>query len=180
MMNKEKLKDFIKKEKKVIILVVVGLIGILLIAISEFIPKTEKKTTDTVTETYANSGYEEKIEKRLCDVISSIDGAGKVSVMVTLQSGEEYQYAKNSTNEEKTETNSSQIKNDSEYVVIDGADGDECVLVKSNTPKIQGVIIVCEGGEIQSVKNNITNAVAALLGVSTNNISVLKMKTTEE
>ena len=49
-------------------------------------------------------------------------------------------------------------------------------IIKRDYPEIQGVMIVCEGGDISKVKNEVTNAVCALLGISANNVSVTKMK----
>ena len=62
----------------------------------------------------------------------------------------------------------------------DGDSGDTGILLKTNAPKIKGVIIVCDGGENPTVANQITNAVSAALGVGANRVSVLKMKSAEE
>lgn len=177
---KEKLSLMFKKDKRIVILVVLGVIAIALIVLSELLPakvdtKQEQETVTTNTQT-----VEVDTEKRLSDIISQIDGAGKVKVMVTLDTSQEYEYAKNSTDDIKKDGENTDSKYEREYVLVDTSNGEECVLVKSTEPKIRGVIVVCDGGDIQSVKNNITNAVASALGVSTNNITVLKMKISEE
>ena len=46
------------------------------------------------------TSYEKDIEERLKNLIESIDGAGKVQVMVTIESGDEKVYA---TESKKTE-----------------------------------------------------------------------------
>lgn len=161
------------------VMLILGVIGVVLIIISEFVtekPKSQEK--EQVQSSFFD--YESDIENRLCDIISQINGAGRVKVMVTLKSGEEKKYAYNEMFQAKNDENSSDSKTENEYVVIDGEKGDECVLLKTEFPEIQGVIVVCDGGDNSVIKNEITNAVSALLNISTNNISVIKMKISEE
>lgn len=49
---------------------------------------------ESVTAAQSQETYAEDIEKRLTEIVSSIDGAGKTRVMVTLESGAEQVYAK--------------------------------------------------------------------------------------
>lgn len=161
------------------VMLILGIISVVLIIISEFVtekPKSQEK--EQVQSSFFD--YESDIENRLCDIISQINGAGRVKVMVTLKSGEEKKYAYNEMFQAKNDENSSDSKTENEYVVIDGEKGDECVLLKTEFPEIQGVIVVCDGGDNSVIKNEITNAVSALLNISTNNISVIKMKISEE
>lgn len=178
-MKKEKIVELIKTDKKIAVMLLIGIVGILLIIISEFIPnkdKTEIKKEDNEI-VY---DYIQENEKKLKNIISKIDGAGKVEIMITLKSGEENKYAVNISSQNKNDEKLNENKTENEYVVIDGANGDECILLKTEFPQVQGVVVVCEGGDNSRIKNDITNAVSALLNISTNNISVLKMKTTED
>lgn len=50
---------------------------------------------ESVTAAQSQETYAEDIEKRLTEIVSSIDGAGKTRVMVTLESGAEQVYARN-------------------------------------------------------------------------------------
>lgn len=177
---KEKIKNFIKNEKKLFLIVVLGVAGVLMIALSEVLPnKNQEKVKEEAT-TFSYANYEKETEQRLSDIISEIDGAGRVKVMLTLKSSEKYEFAKNSqTDEKSSEENSQKNKND-EYVILNGTNGDECVTIKSEYPSVQGVVVVCDGGDSQVVKSNITQAVSSAVGISTNNITVLKMKLSEE
>ncbi len=134
----------------------------------------------TKTTEISQTQYELQLEERLKQIVSQVDGAGKCEVMVTLKSGKENKYAMNSVIENQSSDGKSQSKSDNEYVVIDTSSGDSCVILKTEFPEIQGVIIVCQGGENSKVKNDVINAVSALLGIKINHISVLKMKSTEE
>lgn len=177
---KEKIKNFIRNEKKLFLIVVLGVTGVLMIALSEVLPnKNQEKVKEEAT-TFSYANYEKETEQRLSDIISEIDGAGRVKVMLTLKSSEKYEFAKNSqTDEKSSEENSQKNKND-EYVILNGTNGDECVTIKSEYPSVQGVVVVCDGGDSQAVKSNITQAVSSAVGISTNNITVLKMKLSEE
>lgn len=171
----EKLKELIKKEKKLAFIIIAGAVGITLILLSELLPE-ESESTQTRLSEETSSSYESETEERLTQIISKIDGVGEVSVMVTFSSDGVYEYATNGTSDEKTQEDSSEKKQENEYVVISGVNGDECVLVRSENPEVLGVVVVCTGGDNQTVKNNVTSAVSSLLGVGAKNITVVKMK----
>lgn len=170
----------IKNEKKIFIIVGVGLIGILLIALSELLPATENKSEKNKEEqtTYTVAAtYEQGVEQRLEEIISKIEGTGNVSVMVTISSSPETVYAKNEKEKTKTDEKSSEYSYDGSYVT-DSKDGG--VVLKTSEPKIRGVIVVCDGGDKAAVKKDVTDAVSSVLSINSNNISVLKMKIQEE
>ena len=90
-----KLSEKLKKDKKLLFTVAAGILGIVFIVISEFIPKSSYKKAETGEQNKNSvSSYEETLEKRLESIISSVDGAGRVQVMVTLDTSEQTQYAK--------------------------------------------------------------------------------------
>lgn len=169
----------IKKEKKLFIIVVVGILGILLIALSELLPTSESKDKNTEQQTtyVSANNYEAVAEKRLKEIISNINGAGRVEVMVTIDSSPEIVYAKNEKEKIKTDEKSTEHSYDGSYVVDDNDNG---VVLKTSEPEIRGVIVVCDGGDKPSIKKDITDAVSSVLSIKSNNISVLKMKNQEE
>ena len=171
-----KFKLVIKKDKRLIILLVCGLIGISLIAFSELSSKPDnKEKINTAQNTYTD--YEEKLEERLCGIISQISGVGKASVMIKTKSTEESELAQNVSSDRNAQGD---IKAENEYVIVGSNSNEQGVLIKKNYPEIQGAIIVCEGGDDVKIQNEVVNAVSALLGISKNNVSVMKMKYTEE
>ena len=93
----EKLKSVFTSDKKLAMLCAVGVLGVVLLILSEFIPSGEKKAEkkESVTAAQSQETYAEDIEKRLTEIVSSIDGAGKTRRLVTLESGAEQVYAKN-------------------------------------------------------------------------------------
>lgn len=164
--------DFvIKKDSKSIkIIVAVGLIGILLLAIPEMVSNNKKEVTSDSSFDYFE--YTDMLEKKLTSVISEIDGVGECTVMITLEKTQESVYA--TDNERKSDSNSLSSKDS--YVLYDSDKGEAPVLIKEYTPTVQGVTVVCSGGDNIEVKENIINAVTSLFNISTNRISVSKLK----
>ena len=70
----EKLKSVFTSDKKLAVLCAVGVLGAVLLIISEFIPSGEKKTEkkESVTAAQSQETYAEDIEKRLTEIVSSI------------------------------------------------------------------------------------------------------------
>ncbi len=145
--------------------------------------QAEEKSTQ---EQKASVGsYESEMEKRLADVFSSVDGAGKVKVMITLSQGKELVLAKDFTYEtETTEENdaqggsrevSSQKQEETKILYNDG-NGQRPLVITETSPKVEGIIIIAEGGEDIYVKDALTRAAQVILGIDINRVQVLKMK----
>ncbi len=165
--------DFIKTNKKTFFCFIAGILGILLIFASEAFGGKPKKETVTNKE-YVS--YSSEIEEKLAGLISSVDGAGKTKVFLTIEESEEYVYAQDFSSNKKDEGQQNEEK---EYVIVDGTNGKDGLLVKTVNPKIRGVAIVCEGGDDPTVQQRIYSCVSASLGISTARISISKMSSTE-
>ncbi len=170
----EKILEKIKHDKKIAAIVCVGLAGIILLTLSEIMPTkndtNEKSHKEPATD--IRDSYEEDIEKRLTSIVSAINGAGRTEVMVTLASGDENVYAvKEKINDGSKER---------EYIVIDSDNNESGLLLKVIEPEIRGVAIVCEGADSANVRQEIVSTVSAVLGISTNRISIAKIKPTSE
>ena len=163
----EKLKSVFTSDKKLAVLCAVGVLGVVLLIISEFIPSGEKKTEkkESVTAAQSQETYAEDIEKRLTEIVSSIDGAGKTRVMVTLESGAEQVYAKNekikSDTSGGTALEKENFSDEKEYVLIETDGNEGGMIIKLIQPKIRGVAVVCEGGGSDAVRQEITQEIIA-------------------
>ena len=152
-----------KSENRTKILAALGIISVILILASEYIPtndKTEKDDTDT-----ACIQYVQKLESQTEDILSSMSGVGKCKVMITLKNSDENVYAQN--NDTNSESN--------EYIFQDSGSSNEPVVVKKYYPQVQGVVIVCEGADDVNTKEKIINSVASLYNISTSKITVSKI-----
>ena len=56
----------------------------------------------------------------------------------------------------------------------DGGSAGEPYVSKELSPRIEGVVVIAEGGSDSVVKQNITEAVQALFGIDTHKIRVMK------
>jgi stage III sporulation protein AG len=125
-----------------------------------------------------------KLENRLTEILSKIQDAGKVTVMITLKTGTEIVPAKDetvsdkTTNENDTEGGTRTIneKNTSEQVVFmnDQGGASKPLVLKEINPEIKGVIIVAEGAKDPKVKLKLTEAVQTVLDVPAYRVSVFE------
>lgn len=164
----ELLFDRLKNDKRLLIIVFVGILGVVLLALSELIPEkenTEQKTSVSIEST-ANE-YEMNLEKRLTELIESVDGAGQTKVMVTVDCGDENVYA--------TENKSESDKIETKYVLVENNGNDNGILLKVWMPEIRGIAVVCQGADSAKVREEITGIVTAVLGISTNRVNIAKM-----
>ncbi len=169
---KEKIEEMLKsKQLKTKMLVIIGVIGILLILVSEIDFNPSKANENISSSDYVS--YVNNLDKELTEIISNIDGVGTCKVMITLKNTSESVYAKNS---DISSADSSSSQND-EYVIYNGTNGDSPLLLKENFPVIEGVAIVCSGGDNVKIQEQIKKCVSALFNISSNRISVSKIST---
>lgn len=165
-----KIKDFVvNPQNRTKLLIIIGLIGVLLIMCSEINPKLNDKA---IKSNVSYDEYIDELEEKTENIISLIDGVGSCKVMITLATSNESIYAQNI--DEKTD--SSSISQKSEYVFNDKSDGDEPVLIKEYFPNVQGVVVVCSGGDNSVVREKVIGSISSLYNVPTSNISVTKLK----
>ena len=169
-----RIKERILSDKRLAIIVIIGIIGIVLLTVSELIPKKDKtqQPEETTQASQNYSSYAQDTEKRLSSLVSSINGAGNTKIMVTLDSGDENVYA----TDEKSSNGKDSFSSDSKYVIIqqDGKDGG--LLLKVVEPEVRGVAVVCDGADIPEVRQEIIKTVTAVLGISSNRVNIAKMK----
>lgn len=130
--------------------------------------------------------YESQLEKRIKDLLKSVEGVGKVDVMVVLKSsGEKVVRVDRSTDTNTTrekdagggtrEVSSSRME---ENTVLagsgSGASSNVPIIEKEISPEISGIIISAEGGGSGAVKTEISEAMEALFGLPPHKIKVLK------
>ena len=189
MAGKMKQKGFgfpMTKEKWFLVLLAAVAVLILLIPTgsAERESRTETAGESQVQTEVSVKEYDRALEERLKAFLSQVDGVGETEVMITLKSTEEKQVEKDSNVRENTsqETDSQggsrlQQEYEEENTVIFAEDenGNQVpYVVKELAPEIQGVLILCEGGDSPSVQTEVYEAVEALLGVTAHKIKVLK------
>lgn len=167
------IKKYLDKIKSIRLLVILGFAGMILILLSEILPadKTDKSKKDI--NSAETSDFSAATELRLEKILSRIDGVGNVSVMVSVEGTEEYVFAQE-IKESNSEGNSSQSENN--FVLVQ-KDGDkEALIRKTVNPQIKGVVVVCDGGESNTVKEKVYKAVSVALDLKSDKIYVTKNK----
>lgn len=164
---KSEITEKLSKNKKILIIAVCAVLGVVLI-MSEKIFNLSGKSGKDDTQNYSVSYYTENLEERVKKLCAAVKGVDDVCVLLTLDTSSEFVYAKN----EDTEIGSSFDSYTGEYVIISSGDEDKTVLVNEIFPKIRGVAVVCTGGERAEVQKTLTDLLSAALGVSSNKIKV--------
>ena len=157
---------FLRKYRYAVLALVLG-VGLL------FLPARSRSGNPEVEANQQSSVSTETVEERLSAVLSQIDGAGKVEVMLTVAVGEEtvFQYDEDTS---ATDTGSTVRRN---VVTVTDSQRNQTGLVRQvNPPAYLGAIVVCEGADNPVIQLAITDAVSKLTGLGSNRISVLKMK----
>ncbi len=160
-----KITDIFKKNKYVLLILTIGLILLLLPPF-----KNSVEENKVITENSANIL---SVEDQLSQILSYVQGAGKVQVMLSIAYGEETLYQ----TDEDHSTNVDHESDKSDTVTITGSDRGESGLIKQiNPPVYSGAIVVCQGADNPSVRFAVVEAVSKVTGLGTDKISVLKMK----
>ena len=168
----------IKKDKWLIIL----LVGLLLVVIA--MPVSDIKSDQTQDEQQVQKAenaledtYTDALETRLENALAKVEGVGNVKVMITLASSSEKVVEKDQemTSEVQEGENGGKNTSSSETAIYANGNGEETPYVKQElSPRIEGVLVIADGGDNAIVIENITEAVQALFGVDTHKIKVMK------
>ena len=160
---KEKASALITKYKYVFIVVIAGI----------FLMMIPENTVDQIEEAYPQEKNEISLQTSLEQILAKIEGAGKVNVLLTEYSGEELVYQLDETVSDATDS----ATNKRETVIVSDSSREETGLVRRIiSPVYQGAIVVCQGADHAAVRLAIVEAVSKVTGLSSNQISVLKMK----
>lgn len=191
----EKITLFFKNKNN---LVVVVLVGILLMVIALPVKKNDTDVPENAadmenTKIYNDSylideaAYVDNMEKRLEAALSKLDGAGEVKVMITLSSSAEVVLQKDTasslseTKEEDGEGGTRSIRVlDEEETTVYTSEGSRSVpyVVKTITPKVEGVIVLAQGAGEGNVSMEILDAVRVIFGIEAHRVKVLKLDST--
>ncbi len=140
-----KVKERFRKIKNKEVLLAIALGALVLVLFFTSFSGTKKSKTDD-SSGLTSETYVALLETRLKSVLSEIDGAGKVEVMITVSSGIE----------------SVPYKKDDGTPVSSGG---KVVVLKENYPPVVGVAVVADGASDYVVRQRILSACVSLLNV---------------
>ena len=148
---------YIKKFQYFLIILAVGVL-IMLIPVGE----TESEEA-TAPEIPIRSDLEEELE----EILSQISGVGKTEVLLTEFSGSETIY----------QSDSGYNLSGNDTVILTDSNRSQYGLVRQIlSPVYKGAVVVCKGADSASVRLAVVDAVMRATGLSSDCISVLKMK----
>ena len=145
----------------------------------------QQDTVDVGTQAVTAGSTEEYavyLEEKLKKMLESIRGVGEVEVMITLESSEERivekdMTAERSQTEEQDSAGGTRTVSSSntgyQTVYQEGSQGSPFV-VKTLTPKVEGVLVVAEGAGKGNMTGEITQIAQALFGVEAHKVKVLE------
>lgn len=117
----------------------------------------------------------EDLQTQLEEILAAVSGVGQVRVLLTVDSDGERQLAQDTDLEYSGPTASPEdYSRRSETVLIKGGSGTEPVTVRQTYPTYRGALVVCQGGDRAEVRLAVTEAVAALTGLTTDRVTVAK------
>ncbi len=162
-MSKEKQKIFKKFKIEYLLIIFLAILALVI-----FFSSTKLDLDFNFTKEKSDIDLQTTLENKLEEVLSNIDGVGKTLITINVDGTNEEVILKNS---ETVIENGSTLKSES-VVLVNG----KPYVIKELSPKILGVVVVCEGANNLSVKVAITEVLTTILEVSSDNIRILKMK----
>ena len=115
---------------------------------------------DTVEASSANDAeteaYVEALERKIEEFCAEVEGVGRVSVTVSLESGWRRVYG----------------KENSSYLSVSVLSGGNTVCLSEEPPVIGGIAVVCDGGGDPAVRLRLVNLLRAAYGIGSNKIYI--------
>lgn len=158
----------IRKYRHSVLILVLGIVLMCL----PFDFMSGKKETLTPEELTTPEGETDRLEEELENILAQIDGIGSVSVLLSIETGFEHVYQKNTQ-----ERVSDGTREEEQQVALISQSGGEAPLeVRTTYPTYKGAVVVCQGADKASVKLAVIQAVSSLTGLKMDRITVIKMK----
>lgn len=148
------------------------MLGILLLTMGRSFSTSEEKVMPKAAEKEMVSANR-ATEQRMAEILSKVEGAGQVDVMLTYRQTEEKTIARNESREENGEI----LRTEQTAVLLEDGDGATAPLILTEvSPVVEGVVIAAQGADSPAVAAALNQAAQALLDVPAHKVAVLKMK----
>jgi len=170
----EALKKVWEKVKSIKYVLIVVLVGLVLIMLPD---STEKKQNTDFTHSKKEPEFSlAEEEKRISEALAEIDGAGEVRVVLSVYSSEEKIIAVDTESYTLQENGEKREESSVTSVIISENGGESPVTVRMIYPEYRGALVVAEGAGNAETRLRLVQAVADLTGLSSEKITVVKMK----
>lgn len=167
--NNGKWLDKIKKIKHKEIIIAIVVIMVAILTYTFYVNGQDKVESKEVTTS-------ESLTAELEQVLGAIKGVGDVKLLIVYNGGDrlDIAYDENKTTTVIEEDGvRTEITEDNSIPIM--VNGDEPLVIGTKRAEIDGVLVVCEGGDDQAVRVAVMQAISTLLKVDYNSINVLAM-----
>lgn len=148
---------------------VVLMVGIVLM----MIPSKSLNTDETIQIEQKMDTSEMELEDKMEEILSCVQGAGNVKVMLSIAKGESSVYQTDSTYSQSDTSTDSRTQT---ILVTDSNRNETGLVYQKNPPIYQGAIVLAQGADNPQVKLAIVDAVMVVTGLGADRISVHKMQ----
>ena len=115
----------------------------------------------------------EDLEEKLEKALSQVEGAGKVTVVLTLEESARQVLAQ----DEEGSWGTGETRRETSTVLLSRGSGtQEAIPLQELGPRYRGALVVAEGGDLPQVRLALCEAVSALTGLGADKISICKGK----
>ena len=152
------------KKYRLVLLIILGGMALMLL------PDGQKEKSAEIKQD--SEGFSlEATERQMEEILSHIEGTGKLRLMLTLKSGPQLYLAEDS--DEVIENDSAGRQR--ETVTLNRGSGyEDVVITRQIYPAYLGAVVVCQGADQARVRLAVIEAVASLTGLSSDKIAVVK------
>ena len=137
------------------------------------LPTGENHTESALQPIAETIPQKEALQEQLSELLSQLEGAGKVQGLLTQATGEKTRYQ---TNDDNTSAEHTQTNRTDTVILTDNCRNQVGLVSQVDPPTYLGAVVLCQGAENSAVKLAITQAVSNATGLGYHKITVLKMK----
>lgn len=162
-----------KSPDKIIVFVIMA--AVVLLAASSFFDFGSKGKSSADNADFDTNAYISEQERRLEQILEKINGAGKVSVYITVSGGGEKVLARDNKNKMSKDSGKSggeSYDEENDSAVTGAKSGGEPYVTEQKMPGIDGVLVVASGAASEKIRLEIYDAVKALYGIAAHRIKV--------
>lgn len=188
--KKDEQTDQKRKIENIVVFIIILIITVLII--NNILSKEDDSTNYDSNKVLASTSSEKEVstetddlEKELEDILETINGVGKVKVLIKYSESSKIVAMYNETNSEnKTEENtgdgetkSTKEKETKKEIAYSDENGDSKPITERVVmPVIEGAIITAQGASDANIKSSIVSAVEAVTGLAVHKIQVFEME----
>ena len=117
----------------------------------------------------------EAVQAEMEEILSAIEGAGELRLMLTVDAGPRRQLAGDTSLSYSGAVEAPEdYQRTNQPLVLSGGGAEEVVVTEEVYPTFRGALVVCQGAGDPAVKLTVTEAVSALTGLGSDRICVVQ------